>query len=290
MVQLEKILLPVDFSERSVRAAQYAKVLACRFHSEVTMLHVLSPLDYVMGGIETAGGVPQDWYFTRRDEARMRLDKFLPDEFRTLPVRRMILEGDPATEIVNLAHTERMNLIVLPTHGYGPFRRFIVGSVTAKVLHDADCPVLTGVHIAEAPAMEPLFFRNLVCAVDFGPQSVKAFSWAAEMAAEFQARLTLVHAVPRLDSSDAPHLTEELAMIMERQAREEMEEIQARAGVKAEVSIDSGKVSDVVRQAAESCHADLVVIGRHETLGAAGRLRSNAYAIVRESPCPVVSV
>jgi nucleotide-binding universal stress UspA family protein len=288
MVELEKILLPVDFSDRSIAAAQYAKVLACRFRSEVTMLHVLGPFDYVLGGLEA--GTPPEWYYGRRDEARMRLDKFLADEFRTLAVRRMILEGDPATEIVKLAHSEGMKLIVLPTHGYGPFRRFILGSVTAKVLHDADCPVLTGVHIPEAPLPGTLFFRSIVCAVDFGPQSVKALSWGAQMAAEFQARLTLVHALPTVDGSEPAPFTEELMVLLNRQAREQMEELQARLGVKAEVYLDNGKVTDVVRQAAEQRNADLLVIGRHETLGMKGRLRSNAYAIVRESPCPVVSV
>jgi nucleotide-binding universal stress UspA family protein len=289
-VQLEKILLPVDFSDRSAAAAQHAKALACRFRSEVTMLHVLAPLDYLLGGLETAGGAPPEWYYARRDEARMRLDEFLADEFRTLPVRRMVLEGDPALEIVNLAHSVRMNLIVMPTHGYGRFRRFILGSVTAKVLHDADCPVLTGVHLAEAPPPEAIFFHDIVCAVDFGPQSAKAFSWAAQLAAEFQARLTLVHALPPLAPEEAAHLNEELLQLLARQAREQMEELQTRAGAKAEVDVEYGKLTDVVRQAVQRFKADLLVIGRHENLGVSGRLRSNAYAIVRESPCPVVSV
>jgi nucleotide-binding universal stress UspA family protein len=289
-MQLEKILLPVDFSDRSVGAAQHAKALACRYRSEVTMLHVLSPLDYVLGGLETAGGAPPEWYYARRDEARMRLDKFLADEFRTLPVRRILLEGDPALEIVKLTHAERMNLIVLPTHGYGPFRRFILGSVVAKVLHDANCPVLTGVHLAETPPPEAISFHNLVCAVDFGPQSVKAFAWAAELAAEFQARLTLVHALPPLAPEEAASLNEELLQLLGRQAREQMEELQARVGAEADVLVEYGKLTGVVRRAAERLKADLLVIGRHESLGASGRLRSNAYAIIRESPCPVVSV
>ena len=69
---------------------------------------------------------------------------------------------------------EQMDLIVMPTHGYGPFRRFILGSVTAKVLHDADCPVMTGVHLEEAPPIDTIAFRHVLVAVDLGPQSAPA--------------------------------------------------------------------------------------------------------------------
>jgi len=288
MLQIEKILLPVDFSPRSTVAANYAKALACRYRSEVTLLHVLSHFDYALGSLEAAAP-PPEWYFSRREDARKRLDQFLAEELRTLPVRRLVLEGDAAQEIVQLAHAERMNLIVIPTHGYGPFRRFLLGSVAAKVLHDADCPVLTGAHIPEAPPSD-LLVRSVVCAVDFGPQSAKALSWAAQMASEFQARLTLVHVLPRVDSGDFAVLSEEMTGMLMRQAREQMAELQARTGAEGEVLIDSGDIAQVVRKAVESRQAGLLVIGRHDDIGKRGRMRANVYAIVRESPCPVVSV
>src|SRR6185369_3323295 len=98
--------------------------------------------------------------------------------------------------IVGFAHTEHIDLIVMPTHGYGPFRRFLLGSVTAKTLHDADCPVLTGVHLEKTPSLEPVFFRNIVCAIDFDAAGEKALRWAAEFATEFHSHLTVVHALP----------------------------------------------------------------------------------------------
>jgi nucleotide-binding universal stress UspA family protein len=268
-----------------LRAAHYAKILACRFHSEVTMLHVLQPLEYVAGGLEA----PFEWQGDRRQEIQRSLDRFLAEEFEDLRVQRMVAEGDPAREIVDVAHSRMMHLIVMPTHGYGPFRKFLLGSVTSKVLHDADCPVLTGVHIGEGPRVEALSVRNVACAVDFGPQGAKALSWAAQLAGEFQAQLTVVHALPRLDVG--PTQYPELPLILRRQAEEQIEELKTRAGVgAAEVYMDNGGVAEVVRDAAQSSKADLLVIGRHHEPGAVGRLRANAYAIVRESPCPIVSV
>ena len=77
---------------------------------------------------------------------------------------------------------------------------------------------------------------------------------------------------------------------LERSAREQLEELLAEVGVDAVVVLDDGDVPRVVRNVAGSIGADLVVIGRHAGAGILGRLREHAYAIVRESPCPVVSV
>jgi nucleotide-binding universal stress UspA family protein len=97
---------------------------------------------------------------------------------------------------VEFAHNEHFDLIVMPTHGYGAFRRFILGSNTAKVLHDADSPVWTGVRLADAPAAPSISIHNILFAVDLGPQSAKPLAWAATMSREFGAKLTLMHSMP----------------------------------------------------------------------------------------------
>jgi len=287
-VRLSKILLPVDFSARSIAAAHHAKTLACRFHSELILAHIFEFQDLVTSGGET--GVPPQLFEERRIASRGMLKEFCADEFRNMPVRRMLLEGDVARSIVDLAHAEHMDLIVIPTHGYGRFRRFILGSVTAKILHDADCPVLTGVHLEEAPPLDPIFFRKIVCAIDFDSAGEKALRWAAEFAAEFNAHLILVHALPSVDVGQAHYFDQALPMMLRQVAYERLDEFQRRAGTAAEVVLEPGPVAEVVRQASLYQNADLVVIGRHESPGLLGRLRSNAYAVVRESPCPVVSV
>jgi nucleotide-binding universal stress UspA family protein len=289
MLPLAKILLPVDFSERSVGAAHYAKNLADRFHSQVVLLHVVKPFDLTIGG-EMSGAVASDWYANRLVEARSRLEGYLTRELDGVTVERVILEGDPALEIVNYAHTEHCNLVVMPTHGYGPFRRFVLGSVTAKVLHDADCPVFTGSHMVDSPPPEAIEFSSILCAVDFGPQSDKALCWAKQMAAEYNARLTVTHALPPLEVGEARYFDPSWRVILKKRAGEQMEDLMRRVSVKADVVLESGEVPSMVHDVAESVEADVVVIGRHVDAGILGRLRRNSYAIVREAPCPVLSV
>jgi nucleotide-binding universal stress UspA family protein len=182
-----------------------------------------------------------------------------------------------------------VGLIVMPTHGYGPFRRFILGSNTAKVLHDADCPVWTGVHLQDAPAETEMPFRRIVCAVDLGPHSANTLGWAAWFADEFRAELTVVHAVTaHAESQDDGGKNWQLAV--REAASEELAKLLKAANTDANILLDAGDPARIICSVASRLEADVLVIGRGSAAGAFGRLRTNAYAIIRQSPCPVVSV
>lgn len=199
-MRLAKILLPVDFSEHTAGAAHYARALACRFHSDLTIAHVFQAQNLMFTG---EAAMPATWYEDMRNESQRRLQECYVDEFENIPVRRLLLDGDPARSIVDLARHDDTDLIVVPTHGYGGFRRFLLGSVTAKLLDDVDCPVLTGVHIQAPPALEPIFFRHILRAVDFDAAGEKALRWAAGFAADFHSCLTVVHALPPIEVGQA---------------------------------------------------------------------------------------
>ena len=80
---------------------------------------------------------------------RRELQSFLSDELNGQVIKRDLVEGDPAAKIVNYAHENEVNLIMMPTHGYGPYRHFMFGSVTTKVLNHSDCPIWTEAHMKE---------------------------------------------------------------------------------------------------------------------------------------------
>jgi nucleotide-binding universal stress UspA family protein len=277
MQSLSRILLPIDFSERSMGAAHYAGSLASHFGSELILLHVLIPPQYEFGAVDVAGSMLAELCRDRAQQAQQEIQSFMAADLAGLSVRRVVLEGDPSGMIVELAHNEQAGLIVMPTHGYGPFRRFILGSNTAKVLHDADCPVWTGVHLEDAPAALSIPIGNILCAVDMGPQSSKTLFWAARLAQEFGARLTLLHATACGPDTHGA-------------AGEELRRLQSFVGAEADLAIETGEPAHVICAAARRLHADVLVIGRGSAAGVFGRLRTNAYAIIRQSPCPVVSV
>jgi nucleotide-binding universal stress UspA family protein len=227
--------------------------------------------------VDIAGSMLAELCRDRVQQANIDLAEFESARLAGINVRRVVLEGDPSGSIVDFAHKEHCDLIVMPTRGYGPFRRFILGSNTAKVLHDADCPVWTGVHLEDTPAALSIPIRSVLCAVDLGPQSCKALTWAAGLARGFGARLTLLHAMPC--GPDIQHA-----------AGEELRMLQGEAGAEADVVQETGEPAQVICDAATRVRADVLVIGRGSAAGVFGRLRTNAYSIIRQSPCPVVSV
>jgi nucleotide-binding universal stress UspA family protein len=289
MQSLSKILLPVDFSERSVAAARYAKVLAARFGSELLLLHVLTPPQYELGSLEISGSMLTELYLGRAGQASAELGAFLAAELEGIKVRRMVVEGEPAVQIVEFAHREHADIILMPTHGYGPFRRFILGSNTAKVLHDADCPVWTGVHLEQAPVAAADSLSNVLCGVDLGSQSSKTLCWAAMLAREFGARLTVIHVTtPDADLGDDSEVNWRIGA--RESAERELLRLERFVNVEAELIVEAGEPAKVVCAAAQRIGADALAIGRGSAAGVFGRLRTNAYAIIRQSPCPVVSV
>ena len=286
---LPRILFPVDLSERSRGAARYAAALSRHFQSELTLLHVMELPAYMLGAMELAGIVESELAKSREALLETQLSDFAAEAFQKLAVRRLIHSGDPAHRIVEFAQAEDARLIVMPTHGCGTFRRAILGSVTAKVLHDAECPVLTGVHLPETGRQESPDFRRILCALDLGPQSAKALGWAWQFAAAFGAHLTAMHVTPAFEAHG--ELNAEWQMRLTEQAREKLAAIQASAGAQSDILVTSDDdTPKAVGAYAARLPADLLVIGRGSASGASGRLRANAYAIIRQSPCPVVSV
>jgi len=289
MLPIAKILLPVDFSERACHAAPFAILFAEHFQSEIVLAHVLPP-HYDITMAEMGSGMLDDLLAQRRERAERSTREFLGRELAHLRVRRLLLEGDPAREIVACARGEQANLIMMPTHGYGPFRRMLLGSVTAKVLHDADCPVWTATHMESAHAGSAAL-RHILCAIDLKPGSAGAIEWSVRVAAEFGAKLTLVHSLVELDPrTEEYHYSPEWRQFLIDAAQREIAALQKEAGTSAEVRLTLGPADKAVCEDARAAQADLLVIGRGLEAGVLGRLTSDAYAIIRQSPCPVVSV
>jgi len=224
-----------------------------------------------------------------RQARQAGFESFLTKEFPAGDVKSVLVQGDPAGEIVAYARDNNVDLIMMPTHGHGPLRRFLLGSVTAKVLHDSDAPVWTGAHTTELRSHTNGHYGHILCAVDVDTSDIPVIQWAAEFARKEGAGLRLIHAVAgaasrRVESDQL--VRAELFKL----ARQGIEDLQKAALSSFELIVRGGKPEIVVHDAVQDLGADLVVIGRGVIQGAFGRLRSHAYSIIRESPCPVISI
>lgn len=168
---VRKILVPIDYSERSRIAMDYALHVAEALDGQVIVLHVIA-----------------DTRSEARWPAQRELETSLPDELCTNKTRAVILAGDPAECILEFAAAEKVDLIVMGTHGYGPLGRAVHGSVTTAVLDRADCPVLTGVRLE--PRDDTFHMDRVVCSVNACVES-QVPGWASRIATAFHANLYL---------------------------------------------------------------------------------------------------
>ena len=285
---LKHILVPVDFSEPGVSAATYARRLARLTGAHITLLHVNRNSAKSNGDSIRSSFNDRDWSDNPDSGAAVaqRLDAILDG----LQVRRVVLSGDPAERIAEYVGGAGVDLVIMPTRGLGTVRRFLLGSTTAKVLHDVDCPVWTGVadpalgQVEEEPQL-----RRVACAIDLGPASADIIRWAGALAEAFRT-LTILHANPQLEPVigviHEPEWCAHLASIL----RAEVEKLIVDAGVEADIRLGGGEPAKTVTAMAAEVNADVLVIGRPVANRFLGRLRTHSYAIIRQSPCPVISV
>lgn len=294
MLNMNKILVPVDFSERSTVAAEHAVVMANHFGSELIFAHVIPFSPYHYAAFESGLYVGTSWPSQPEMEAALekKMSAFVAGVSSGRKVTEVVAKGDPAKKIEEIAAENKADLIILPTHGYGPFRRFILGSVTSKVLHDVTCPVFTGSHVSEVPVFGSKPYKRVACAIDLGGHSEAVLRWAAEFARSWDTDLVAIHAAPLLDAAPAQgqFYSAELRQGLIRSRRERIEELLHSTGCEAEVRVEVDEVSHYVPSVVRDVHADVLVIGRTPPSGLLGRLRTHAYALIRESPCPVISI
>ena len=287
---IQNILFPVDFSPSCTAMAPYVKRVAAITSARVTILHVLEPFASPTSGFELMARPLPEAEADRKNVACAKLESYLSSEFPLHDSRRLVMAGEAAAQIAEVARQSGFDLIAMPTHA-GVFRRMLLGSTTAKVLNDADCPVLTTQH-AETISPRPLEHREWVCAIGLTADSMRALRYASELAETFHVNLTLIHAIPagepglpvQLDLEERVESLEKVA------ARERIRELQKTVGSHAPVRIAIGPIKDALTEAARRLQVDELVIGRSSEPGSRGRLRDLTYAVVRDAPCPVLSV
>ena len=200
--------------------------------------------------------------------------------------RALVLEGDPAHIIVQYARTINAGLIVMPTHGRGPFRRFLLGSVTAKVLHDAECPVWTGPHLEQAPAGRTPCLHRVLCAWISDLDSRGILGWAGEFAGEYAASLAVCTPSPPQSRGWAACISTPTGpFTWPRMLASASAACSTDLETGGEVSIPVGDPPHAIAETAATWKADLLVIGRGRHTGHAGpapyeRIRDSARIAV----------
>jgi nucleotide-binding universal stress UspA family protein len=296
MIEIRSILYPIDFSEASRHALEHAVVLAKWYESRITALHVVhaplfpQPPILVAGFAEAkAPAVPNHKACEEEMEAWLE-----PAHRVGLKTDAIVDDGNAAVRILERASSLQADLIVMGTHGLSGFERFVLGSVTEKVLRKATCPVMTVPPAAVTAAKVP--YTRLLCPVDFSESSSAALRFAFSLAEESNANLTILHVVDWPDEGllaqrfDEP----EFRRRVEEEARSRLEALvpdDVREWCKPSTKIAYGKPYREVLQTAEGEGTDLIVIGvRGRNALDLMVFGSTTNHVVRRAPCPVLTM
>jgi nucleotide-binding universal stress UspA family protein len=253
------------------------------------MLSVVPPVHEavpaMMGGPALhAGEHSAEW----KRSLKCQLDRALVAEFADMEPERVADCGDAALRIADFAHNRDVDLVMMPTHGLGLFRRLLSGSVTSKVLHDVRCPVWTAAHADMQRA--PEIPRSILCALDATTEGVALLQYAALFSKRIGATLSVLHVVEPISDWPALQRERELQEEVRDTATAAVESMLKSAGVQARSRVVVGEIVGRAAEAAREAKADLVIVGRGALGEAFGRMRTHAFGIIEQSPCPVLSV
>ena len=146
MINLKKILVPIDFSECSESALRFAASLAKHFDSEIILFHCIwmTPHEYTRKlNADYDVSYTQFLEDQRVDAEAKMFEMEIPGIESRERVTEISVQGDPTTQIIDFAEENDVDLIVLGTHGRTGLKHFFLGSVAERTVRHAGCPVIT---------------------------------------------------------------------------------------------------------------------------------------------------
>lgn len=287
MLPFRKILFPVDYSDPCQAMIPYVQEMASHYSAELTVCHAYQPLAAIANSelLVTDPELPAKVHALEEN----RLRQFACQAFPGQTLEAMVELGEPGGVIDKLAREQRADLVMLATHGHGPLRRLLLGSVTAKVLHDVSTAVWTGVGAALSDHPVRIPYQSIVCALDDSQEAEAVLRAAASIASAYDAQLFIVHVVPTPPAYPDVDLEEHTKQLTE-SSQFRLRELKAKLGIDAPHSVIDALLADGIHHEVVRRKADLLVTGRGHSIGTFSRLWSHLYSIIRDSPCPVLSI
>ena len=281
-VPLKNILYATDFSGHSNAALPYALSIARKYGSKVFAIHVVSLSLFPRSSPTIALQAMAAQAVREAKEAMMKLEP----QLEGIPHKNLIRKGDISKELSRIVDEERIDLIVLGTHGRAGISKVLLGSVAEEIFRQAPCPVLTvGPSVSGEPYVA-VEMRTILYPTDFSSESLAAAPYAISMAQEHQARLYLLHVTDGpVDRAMEGSIKERLLALIPQEAK---------LWCEPKAYVDFGTASEKILSLGEELAVDLILLGVKRTPRIAGASRhlatATAYRVVTGAICPVLTV
>lgn len=296
---IQHILVPSDFSDSAKRALGHAFAVAKLHQARITILHVVTVFDDDPYNPEKS--------FPDVGEYYNHLEKRAGDHFKSalsstpttdIPVDTVIQRGfSPHEEILTYAAHHNVDFIAMGTHGRKPLARFFMGSVAEKVVHHAECPVLTVRFSEESSLTKIPSYERILVPTDFSEQSRNAIELAVHLLPE-SGTVDLLHVVedsihPSYFATDGDTLLDVLPNIREK-SNELLQNFATDLipdRLQTHLVIQEGRISQTILDYAEENPVDVIAMGTHG-LNVLSQIfiGSQTNRVLRKAACPVITI
>jgi nucleotide-binding universal stress UspA family protein len=285
-VSLRRILWATDFSPGSEAALEYAMAIARRYGAYLYLAHVVRPesFDFVMP--EAVNAMLDDARRAAEDQMARLL---VTGRLRGVSHQVVIGVGMLWPVLSKLAEEHEIDMIVSGTHGRTGFRKLLLGSVAQEIFHNAPCPVLTVGPKVHSELGDTIPARRILYATNFSSAAECSARYAASLAQENQANLTLMHVVEQGDLFSPDRRMEVTASIG--QQLRQLVPLESLTQHEPDIAVEFGPPAEMILKVAEEVKADFIVLGIRRPAHQLGHPSSHtAYKVVCEAGCPVLTV
>ena len=294
-IRIKNILVPIDFSEHSLKTLGFAQAIAKQFGAHLHLAHIYEPdipittvmaMPLSLPPVQVGQGVRRHL----RDVAKRFGIEVRPGAIHAI-------EGRPFEEICRIARLEAIDLIVIATRGNTGLKHLLLGSTAERIVRYSPCPVLV-VHPRQETEKRDVRFHRILVPVDFSACSLKGLKYARGLAKRFGSKLVLLNSVAlqyyiasdEYARYDLPLLMQQAEKVSRRQMRELILET-AWDGIDVKPSLQIGHAGQQICARAAEDDADLIVTSTHGTTGFKHiLLGSTAEYVVRHANRPVLVV
>jgi nucleotide-binding universal stress UspA family protein len=283
MINIKKILCPVDFFPASHAAVKYAAGLAANYDATIHFLHVLTPIpltayeyvdtEEVIHGLEASSAVEMNKLVAGLKGTGVRTET---------DVRL----GDVYDEIKLAIEEVKPDLIVMGTHGRRSVERWFMGSTTEKLLRHSPVPLVTIAATGGKPSAPP---RRILVTTDFSEGTSDALAFAFSVAQENESKVTLLHVVNDVDVDVSGYRDSLINRV--RKQLDDLVPAEARNWCEIATRVETGIPYRIIKRVLEDERIDLLVMNIHGK-GMLDRalLGSTAERLVRTAGCPVMLI
>jgi nucleotide-binding universal stress UspA family protein len=297
-MNIKKILVPVDFSEPARKAVTYGLSLALQFNARLVLAHIVPTNAALIYTFPTETFAAEK---AEAENAKATLPTLIPEEYREkVDLELVVKVGVVKAELLGIIQNDNIDLVVMGTHGSSGFQRFMLGSLTERMLRQLTVPVLTVSHLDTAQELHdprPIPMRKILYASDLSSASEKGLKTAVELAHQTGASLTVLHVLDAVETiywgAEGSYLAEDLERIRQDAMDRLRKSINPEWLKLIEIvpkMVEGNPFREILRVAAEE-KMDLIVINlQGKSLVERALLGSTAERVIRSAQVPVLSI